>query len=116
MAGPNGLTDLETGLTFPDFNNPANQHNAKLSASDQAAGSQLFQTNLILPEPCTFLSKDLPAVSIIRPTLTRNGGALATVQSFIADNLFLGQKDQRFFQTVLDLASAADAAQRDLER
>src|SRR5579863_5493924 len=30
LAGPSGLTDPETGLTFPDFNNPANQHNAGL--------------------------------------------------------------------------------------
>ena len=115
LAGPNGLTDPETGLTFPDFNNPANQHNAALSASDQAAGSQMFQTNLILPEPVQFLSKDLPPVSIIRPTLTQNGGAVATIQAFIADNLFSGQKDQRFFQTVLGLAAAADEAQRDLD-
>jgi hypothetical protein len=116
LAGPHGLTDPETGLTFPDFNNAANQHNTKLSPSDQAAGSQMFQTNLILPEPCGFLSKDLPPVSITRPTLTRNGGAVATIQSFIADNLFLGQKDQRFFQTVLGLARAADDARRDLDR
>jgi Ferritin-like domain len=115
LAGPNGLTDPETGLTFPDFNNPANQHNANLSASDQAAGSQMFQTNLILPEPVEFLSKDLPPVSIIRPTLSQNGGAMATIQAFIADNLFLGQKDQRFFQTVIQLARAADDAQRDLD-
>ncbi|MBV9677950.1 MAG: hypothetical protein JO185_16545, partial [Acidobacteriaceae bacterium] len=114
LAGPNGLTDPETGLTFPDFNNPVNQHNANLSTSDQAAGSQMFQTNLILPEPVTFLSKDLPPVSIIRPTLARNGGAVTTIQAFIADNLFLGQKDPRFFQTVLGLAAAADEAQRAL--
>jgi hypothetical protein len=115
LAGPNGLTDPETGLTFSDFNNAANQHNAKLSVSDQAAGSQMFQTNLILPEPVEFLSKDLPPVSITRPTLARNGGAVATIQSFVADNLFLGQRDQRFFQTVIGLASAADAARRDLD-
>ena len=114
LAGPNGLTDPETGLTFPDFNNPANQHNPKLSPSDQAAGSQMFQTNLILPEPVEFLSRNLPPVSIIRPTRARNGGAVATIQAFTADNLFLGQKDQRFFQTVLGLASAADNATRDL--
>jgi Ferritin-like domain len=113
LAGPNGLTDPETGLTFPNFNSAVNQHNAKLSATDQAAGSQMFQTNLILPEPCEFLSKDLPPVSIIRPTLTRNGGAVATIQSFIADNLFLGQ-DQRFLKTVMELATAADTAQRNL--
>ena len=115
LAGPNGLTDPETGLTFPDFNNPANQHNPNLSAADQAAGSQIFQTNLILPEPTEFLNRDLPPVSIVRPISTRNGGAVATVQSFIADNLFLGQKDQRFFETLLGLATAADNAHRDLD-
>jgi hypothetical protein len=115
LAGPDGLTDPETGLTFPDFNNPANQHNPNLSAADRAAGSQIFQTNLILPEPTEFLNRDLPPVSIVRPTSTRNGGAVATVQSFIADNLFLGQKDQRFFETLLGLATAADNAHRDLD-
>jgi hypothetical protein len=115
LAGPSGLTDPETGLTFPDFNNPADQHNAKLSAADKAAGSQMFQTNLILPEPVEFLSKDFPPVSIIRPTLTRNGGAVATIKAFIADNLFLGQKDQRFFHKVLRLAEQADEARRDLD-
>jgi hypothetical protein len=108
LAGPNGLTDPETGLTFPDFNNPANQHNAQLSAADQAAGSQMFQTNLILPEPCEFLSPDLPPVSIIRPTLTQNGGAVATIQSFTADNLFLHQS-KAFFELVMEVALAADA-------
>lgn len=114
LAGPNGLTDPETGLTFPDFNDPANQHNAKLSASDQAAGSQMFQTNLILPEPVEFLSANLPPVSIIRPTLLRNGGAVATIQSFVDDNLFVGQKDQRFLRTLFDLAAAADRTTSDL--
>jgi len=108
LAGPNGLTDPETGLTFPDFNDPANQHNAQLSAKDQAAGSQMFQTNLILAEPCEFLSPDLPPVSIIRPTLTRNGGAVATIQAFTADNLFLNQS-KAFFELVTELAMAADA-------
>jgi hypothetical protein len=88
-----------------------NQHNQTLSAEDQVAGGQMFQTNLILPEPCAFLSNDLPAVSIIRPTLTQNGGAVATIKSFTADNLFLGQIPA-FFEAVMDLAMAADAAQR----
>ncbi len=112
LAGPNGLTDPETGLTFPDFNNPANQHNAQLSAQDQAAGGQMFQTNLILPEPCEFLSPDLPPVSIIRPTLTQNGGAVATIQAFTADNLFLNQ-NKAFFELVMEVAAAADAVQHE---
>jgi hypothetical protein len=114
LAGPNGLTDPETGLTFPDFNNPANQHNAQLSATDQAAGSQMFQTNLILPEPCEFLSPDLPPVSIIRPTLTQNGGAVATIQAFTADNLFLNQS-KAFLELVMEVAAAADAVRSEDE-
>jgi hypothetical protein len=83
-----------------------------LSAADQAAGSQMFQTNLILPEPCQFISPNLPACSVIRPTLTQNGGAMATVLSFIADGLFIGQ-DPHFIQQLKDLASEADAARRE---
>jgi Ferritin-like domain len=106
------LTDSVTGLTFPNFNDAASQHNAMLSAADQKAGSQMFQTNLILPEPCEFLSPDLPPCSIIRPTLSQNGGAMATVQSFIADGLFIGQ-DPRFLEQLKDLASEAEAARRE---
>jgi Ferritin-like domain len=105
-----GISDPITGLTFPDFNNPANQHNSNLSAADQAAGSQMFQTNLIQPEPCQFLSADLPPVSIIRPTLTKNGGAVATIQSFTADNLFLNQS-KAFFDLVMEVAMDADAVE-----
>ena len=108
------LSDNVTGLTFPDFNNPVNQHNIQLSAADQKAGSQMFQTNLIQPEPCQFLSPDLPPCSIIRPTLTANGGAMATVQSFIADGLFIGQSSQ-FLEQLMDLASEADAASRRID-
>jgi len=57
-------------------------------AADQKAGGQTFQTNLIQPEPCQFLSPDLPPCSVIRPTLSATGGPMATVQSFIADGLF----------------------------
>jgi len=101
-----------TGLTFPDFNDPANQHNAKLSEVDQQAGSQMFQTNLIQPEPCQFISPDLPPCSIIRPTLSPNGGPMATVQAFIADGLFIGQTPA-FLEQLMDLASEAEAARRE---
>jgi len=106
------LFDPVTGLTFPNFNDPASQHNAMLSAADQQAGSQMFQTNLIQPEPCQFISPDLPPCSIIRPTLTQNGGSMATVQSFISDGLFIGQ-NPAFLEQLMDLASEADAARRE---
>lgn len=102
------LFDPVTNLTFPDFNNPSNQHNNNLSAADKTAGSQMFQTNLILPEPCQFLSPDLPACSIIRPTLSANGGPVAAIRGFIADNLFVGQ-NPRFIEALMDLAAAAEA-------
>src|SRR6202163_2276402 len=104
--------DPVTGLTFPNFNDPASQHNAMLSSPDQQAASQMFQTNLIQPEPCQFISPDLPPCSIIRPTLTHNGGAMATVQSFIADGLFIGQ-NPAFLEQLMDLAAEADAAHRE---
>lgn len=107
------LFDPVTKLMFPDFNAAANQMNAGLSAADQAAGSQMFQTNLILPEPCQFLSADLPACSVIRPTLDANAGPMAAVTALTEDNLFVGQS-QEFFDVVMGVASAAEAAQRQL--
>jgi hypothetical protein len=91
-----GVTDPETGVTFPDLNNPT---------------TELSQTNKILPEPSDFLRSGLPEVSVIRPTLTENAGAVATIKSFTADRLFDGQS-KKFFATVMALAEAADAARR----
>jgi hypothetical protein len=91
-----GVTDPETGLTFPDLN---------------ALHSELDQTNLILPEPCEFISKSLPQCSVIRPTSTENGGAVATIKSFTADLLFHGQS-QAFFSLVNKLAIEADSVKR----
>jgi hypothetical protein len=93
-----GVTDPETGVSFPDLNS--------------SPGGELFQTNLILPEPCTFISQDLPACSVIRPSLTENAGAVATVRAFTADQLFAGQSPG-FFDAVMALAVAADAADRE---
>jgi hypothetical protein len=106
------FSDPVTGLTFPNFNDPASQHNAMLSVADKKAGSQIFQTNLIQPEPCQFISPDLPPCSIIRPTLSPNGGPRATVQAFIADGLFIGQ-NPAFLEQLMDLASEAEAARRE---
>ena len=90
-----GLTDPETGLTFPDLN---------------ARGGELNQTNLILPEPAHFI-RGLPVVSVVRPTLDEFAGAVATIKSFTADRLFDGQS-AKFFRTVMGLAREADAARR----
>jgi hypothetical protein len=95
-----GVTDPETGTTFPDLNNPANQPN----------GAKLAQTNLILPEPCQFLVPNVPC-SIIRPMSPTNSGAVAAVNAFEADNLFMHQP-QAFIDVLMGLANAADNATR----
>jgi hypothetical protein len=91
-----GVTDPITGVTFPDLNNPA---------------TELTQTNKILPEPCSFISKNLPLCSVIRPSTPRNSGAMAAVRSLTADNLFQGQSNG-FFALIRKLAHDADSAQR----
>jgi hypothetical protein len=74
-------------------------------------GGEDFQTNLIMPEPTVFLSRNFPPVSIIRPTETK-GAAMAAVQGLTADGLFIGQSKE-FFAYLRDLAEAADAARHE---
>jgi len=100
-----GVTDPETQLTFPDLNDPATLARLHLQL-------ELTQTNKIQPEPCAFIQAEgLPACSVIRPTSTQLGGAVATVQSFTDDGLFDGQ-DDGFFDLSMQLATAADNVRR----
>lgn len=69
-----------------------------------------LQANLIMPEPCPFLSRSFPKCSIIRPTETK-GAAMGAVKGLRADGLFMGQSED-FFELLNDLASDADAARR----
>ncbi len=82
-------------VTFPDFS---------------SAGEDL-KSNLIMPEPCPFLSRDLPVCSIIRPTETK--GIAMGVVKFLKDmGLFIGQSKE-FFAFLTDLAEDADDARRE---
>jgi hypothetical protein len=49
---------------------------------------------------------------VIRPSDDKFAGAVATIASFTADGLFIGQQP-KFFQVVQQLAEEADAAQRE---
>ena len=91
------LTDPTNGLKFPDLNSPP-------------FGGEMFQTNLIMPEPCPFLSRSLPVCSIIRPTETK-GIAMGVVKFLTAMGLFIGQPPS-FFELLQDLAAEADAAKQ----
>ena len=73
---------------------------------------ETLQANLIMPEPCDFISKSLPACSIIRPTGSGKVSAKGAVKAFTADGLFRGQSSA-FFNLLNALAHAADAARRD---
>jgi len=93
----------DSGLTFPDF---------FALVGTTGKNNPLIQPSLIFPVPCEFISKDLPLVSVIRPTDDRFAGAQATIASFTADNLFLGQPPE-FFKTLKQLAEEADDARRE---
>ncbi len=72
------FTDPISGLTFPNFFSPLNP---------------LIQPSLIFPVPAEFIAQPSP-VSIIRPLTDKFGGAVATIKSFTADGLFIGQSKQ----------------------
>ncbi|MEO8725350.1 MAG: hypothetical protein ABI383_04440 [Acidobacteriaceae bacterium] len=92
------LTDpKDPTLVFPNLNAPP-------------FGGEEFQTNLIMPEPTIFLSRELPKCSIVRPTASK-GIAMGVVQFLTAMGLFIGQS-RDFFELMLDLAEDADAARR----
>jgi len=94
--------DSISGLSFPDFfNNPP------------LSPASLVQPSLIFPVPCEFLSPNLPRVSIIRPLSDRFGGAVAAINSFINDGLFIGQSNE-FLDILQDMAEDADAARREV--
>ena len=65
----------------------------------------------IMPEPSTFLDKTLPVCSVIRPRNTATAGAVAAATGLVNSGLFQGQS-QAFFDAVVPLAKAADAALR----
>jgi len=93
-APPLTAVDPVTGVsvTFPDLD----------------VGDPLLKKNLIMPEPCPFLDRSLPIVSIIRPTQTE-GVAMGALQFLTNMGLFIGQS-QAFFAYMTQLAQEADLA------
>ena len=93
-APPLTAVDPVTGVsvTFPDL----------------AVNDEFLNKSLIMPEPCPFLDRSLPIVSIIRPTETR-GVAMGVVRFLTDMGLFIGQSPA-FFTLLNQLAQAADHA------
>jgi hypothetical protein len=87
-------------------------NNSTVTFDDLTTGQpETLQSNLIMPEPCQFISPGLPACAIIRPTGPGQLDATGAINSFIADGLFRGQP-QAFLDLLNSLARKADAAQR----
>jgi hypothetical protein len=95
-APPLTAVDPVTGVsvTFPDLE----------------VENEKFDKALIMPEPCPFLDRSLPIVSIIRPTNTE-GAAMGALQFLTDMGLFTGQS-QAFFAYMTQLAHDADRARR----
>jgi hypothetical protein len=99
-------------LTFPDLNSGIDPNNG---ASGPAV-ADLFQTNLIMPEPIPFLNRKLGPVSVIRPTSIQHVGAVGAVASLTKDGLFLDPsgKNTKIVDALMRLAVRADDARRGL--
>jgi hypothetical protein len=88
-------------------------NNSRVTFKDLTTGQpETLQANLIMPEPCEFISPNLPPCAIIRPTGPGQLDARGAINSFIEDGLFRGQSSQ-FMQLITSLARAADAAERE---
>jgi hypothetical protein len=107
----NATNITDGNLTFPNLNSGVDPNNG--ATGNNVA--DMFQTNLIMPEPTVFLNQNLGPVSIIRPTSTQQGGAVASVVSFADDGLFLDpatNKNTGIVDVLMRLAEEADEARR----
>ena len=110
------LTDVDpvnnSTVTFTDLKGAQGETNP------ESLNGDTLQANLIMPEPTHFLDKKFGPVAIIRPTSTALGGAVAAVQSFLTDGLFINPKtnksDTGIVPVLMRLAEEADAARRQL--
>src|ERR1700738_3965478 len=104
-------------LTFPNLNSGIDPNTgATGSIGGGETVADLFQTNLIMPEPTFFLESKFGPVSIICPTSEAGGGgAVSAVKSFVDDGLFIdpsNNKSTGIVAVLMRLAEEADDARR----
>jgi hypothetical protein len=107
------LTDFDkknnSTVTFTDLKGAQGETNP------ESLNGDTLQANLIMPEPTVFLNAKLGPVAIIRPTSTQQGGAVASVVSFVDDGLFLDpstNKNTGIVDVLMRPAEEADEARR----
>lgn len=114
----NALPVSDTDIGFPGSTGAtvsfADLTQAQGETNPESLEGDTLRANLIMPEPCHLLDPALGPVAVIRPTSTKLSGAVAAIQGFVDDGLFIGQKDPAFLNTVFQLAEEADAARREL--
>jgi hypothetical protein len=103
-------------LSFPNLNTNTDPNTGLATVQEgntRTPTPDLFQTNLIMPEPTIFLNSKFGPVSIIRPTDPRLA-AQGAVQSFVDDGLFLQPNGQNspIVPALMKLAEEADEARR----
>jgi hypothetical protein len=111
------LTDGD--LSFPNLNTNKDPNTGSTTVNEgnefpPTPAPDLFQTNLIMPEPTIFLNSKFGPVSIIRPTDPKNP-AQGAVQSFVDDGLFIDPKTGQntgIVAALMQLAEEADEARR----
>src|SRR5581483_9196612 len=101
------VVDLNGNVLFPQL-----PHAPELpSPPDGTDNAGPNDTNQIFATPCEFISPHLPLCSVIRPSSTQLGGAVAAITGFANMGLFQGQSEA-FFDFIMSLAHEADAAKR----
>lgn len=105
-------------LSFPNLNigiDPnTNSTTVQEGNNPPTPAADLFQTNLIMPEPTIFLNSKFGPVAIIRPT-NPHLVAQGAVQSFVDDGLFINPatgENSPIVAALMKLAEEADEAQR----
>ena len=108
-AGNAPPVPADTASRFPQLPTAPSVNGVTFFPGDGTDPASPDDTNQVFPFPCTFISPSLAPCSVIRPTSTKQAGAVAAFNGFVAMGLFQGQTND-FFDFVFDLAEKADAA------
>jgi hypothetical protein len=106
-------------LSFPDLTKGIDPNTGSTTVNEghnpPTPAADLFQPNLIMPEPTIFLNSKFGPVSVIRPTSPNNNPAQGAIKSFVDDGLFIDPstgQNTGIVPVLFQLAEEADEAQR----
>ncbi len=106
-----GNAVLGPPFTFPNAQSPVANHDITFPDLSGKSGGSLYQTNLSFPVPGNSMTKNGTCCPVIRQLDGQFGGAVATINSFTQNGLFVGQSP-KFISTFMQMAEDADGAIR----